>query len=247
MSDRRTFAAAAAAAAGGVAGQEEDTVPLPESGSTVASSVVDVDEDDDEEEAGKKVYSNVWEFEYVMKTGSTKADGGWKCLWCNNTFKGWNATKVLRHIAKIPGRDIRTCKARIDDESMMLYRKLAEEKDGQRKETKESAALFEESVKTGQSSMAIMFEGNRKRQSKVGGAMSVGGRSTIESSCASQLTMAIADFVHSTGLSFSATHNAYFKVILQLARGVPATYTPPNNVAIGTTLLSLNYSRRLQL
>jgi hypothetical protein len=247
MSDSRiSAAAAAAAAAGGVAGQEEDTVPLPESGSAAAHRrVVGVNEEEDEEEGDKKAYKNVWEIEKVLKTGSTKANGGWQCLWCNHSFKGWNATKVLRHIAKIPGMDIRPCKARIDDQTMMLYRDLYETKHSHRKEVKKSAELFEESVKQGQSSLAVMFEKNRKRPTK-----SVGGRivfdGTVEASCSAQLTMAIADYVHATGLSFSATQNTYFKQILHFARNAPASYTPPGNIAIGTTLLRLNYARRLE-
>jgi hypothetical protein len=224
-----------------VAGHEEDSVPLTEPGSA-ASSAVGVDDDDGDGSA--KVYHNVWELERVLKTGSNKANGGWKCLWCNNIFKGWNATKVLRHLAKIPGRDIRPCRARIDDDSLILYRNLNERKEGRTKEFKDGAPILDKSVVQGQMSMAIMFEQGRKRKSSSGGNKQ--HDSTIEASCATQLTMAIADFVHSSGLSFSATQGAYFKRMLHLARGVPSAYTPPSRNAISTSLLRLNYSRRLQ-
>ena len=181
-----------------VAGHEEDSVPLPEPGS-VAGSPVDIDDDGD---GSAKVYHNVWELERVLKTGSNKANGGWKCLWCKNTFKGWNATKVLRHIAKIPGRDIRPCRARIDEEALILYRNLNDIKEGRSKDFKEGVASLDNSVVQGQMSMAIMFAKGRLRKSSSGGKKQ--HDSTIESSCATQLTMAIADFVHSSGLSFSS-------------------------------------------
>jgi hypothetical protein len=74
----------------------------------------------------------------------------------------------------------------------------------------------------------------------------LGGGLTVEACTASHLTMAIADFVHSTGLPFSATQGVYFQNILKLARGVPATYKGPQRNAIATTLLKVNYNRRIE-
>jgi hypothetical protein len=242
--------------AAGVAGQVEDTVPLPESGSAQGGgdddAVVEVIDDDDAQQSASDLVAqevaaagSVWTFEKVEQTGEKRAEGGWKCLWCNNHYKGWNATKVLRHLTKVTGRDIRPCKARIDPGALTFYRSYMQSKEDTKAETKQNAVLFQEGVSEGQQSLAVMFEAGRSRTTTVGGK---GGttNTTIEASTASQLTMAIADFVHATGLSFSATQGIYFERILTLARGVPSSYQPPTRNAIGTTLLKLNYARRLK-
>jgi hypothetical protein len=58
--------------------------------------------------------------------------------------------------------------------------------------------------------------------------------------------MAIADFIHSGGLSFSATQGEHFQNILKYARGVPASYKPPPQNAIATSLLKINYNCRIE-
>jgi hypothetical protein len=58
--------------------------------------------------------------------------------------------------------------------------------------------------------------------------------------------MAIADYIHSTGLSFSACQGPQFQNILKLARGVTASYVPPSRNAIATTLLQINYDRFIE-
>jgi hypothetical protein len=63
---------------------------------------------------------------------------------------------------------------------------------------------------------------------------------TMEASHETQLTMAIADFVHSKGLSFSATEGCHFKRVLKLSKQVSTYYIPPGRRAIGTELLDLN-------
>jgi hypothetical protein len=241
-----------AAAAARVAGQEEDNVPLPESSSTGApgrspDGVDDagVDDDDSEEEP---VITSVWDFEKVEKTGEHKSTGAWKCLWCNKCFKGWNATKALRHITKVVGKDIRPCKATIDKQYLLRYRSFANGKAETRDEKKKNEGLYAESIVRGQQSLSVVFENARERASTGGGKQpnSTTSTSTIEASTASQLTMAIADFIHSTGLSFSATQGVGFERILTLARGVRSDYTPPSRQSIGSSLLKMNYNRRQQ-
>jgi hypothetical protein len=143
----------------------------------------------------------------------------------------------------VAGKDIRPCRARIDPEATRFYKSYMQSKEESKAETKQNTALFQEGVAEGQQSLAVMFETGRSRTTTGGGKVV---STTIEASTASQLTMAIADFVHSTGLSFSATQGIYFQRILTLARGVPSSYQPPTRNAIGTTLLKLNYARRLK-
>jgi hypothetical protein len=240
----------------------------PEPGSTAAVPVSLLEADD--KDVGK-VHS-VWDFEHVQKNGLTKKDATWTCLWCNIQFKHWNATKVLYHLTKINGKDVAVCKVVHDATNKELYRSFLRSKDKSNTEMKERNSNFEALVGAGQQSLVVMFEGNRKRSS-ASGVAATGGASaagstvastiaststhsarqrllasdmTCEGSSASKLTMAIADFVHSTGLPFSATQGAYFTNILKHARNVTSSYKPPARNAISTTLLKLNYNRRME-
>ena len=56
-----------------------------------------------------------------------------------------------------------------------------------------------------------------------------------------KLTMAIADMIHSCGLSFSLASEPKFRLVLQIAKSVSSGYTPPARKAISGKLLDLNY------
>ena len=121
---------------------------------------------------------------------------------------------------------------------------------------------FQAIVEDGQRRLTEMFTMSRQRVSNAGGPPTVSSTGTaqppvlnqqvlncnagMEASTSSQLTMAIADFIHSTGLSFSATQGEYFQNILRLARGAPASYKPPGRNALSTSLLKINYNRRME-
>jgi hypothetical protein len=236
----------------------------PEPGSTAAVPVSLLEAADDNE--GKVL--SVWDFQHVQKLGSTKADASWTCLWCNLNFKHWNATKALYHLAKVSGKDVRTCKVVHDRKSKEMYRTFLSGKDKSHTDMKVRNSNFEALVGEGQQSLAVMFESNRKRSSGGGGATGgsattaastiaststisarqrvLGTDMTCEASSASQLTMAIADFIHSTGLPFSATQGTYFNNILKFSRNVPFGYKPPSRNTISTTLLEINYKRRME-
>lgn len=236
----------------GVALARVDNGRQPEPGSTPAASV-DVDSPpylDEEEEA----VSSVWDFDHIQRNGTTKGSQTWTCLWCNQTFKQWNATKVLYHLVKINGRNVRTCKVTHDPKSKELYRVFLKEKEKSQTSMEGRASKYASLVGEGQQSLAIMFEASRQRVSSGGGGTAtIAGKQrvlnndlTVEASTASQLTMAIADFIHSGGLSFSTTQGEHFQNILKFARGVPTTYKPPSRNAIGTNLLKINYNRRIE-
>ena len=137
---------------------------------------------------------------------------------------------------------------------------MLSERDKHLSTAKGRESKFQAMVQQGQQSLAVMLEESQQRVSAssggiskhysklAGGAnlMADGDGATIEASTASQLTMAIADFVHSSGLPFSVTDSEYFKSILKYARGVPSTYRPPNRNALATTLLKINFDRRMK-
>jgi hypothetical protein len=69
---------------------------------------------------------------------------------------------------------------------------------------------------------------------------------TLEASSETQLTIAIADFVHSKGLSFLTMEGYHFAWVLKLAKQVSALYIPPRRRDIGTTLLDMNYLKWME-
>ena len=167
--------------------------PPPEPGSTVASAV-EVDD--------ASAVSSVWDFDHVQKEGDCKANQTWKCLWCNLSFKHWNAMKVLYHLTKIASHDVRICKAAHDVRSTNLYRSMLGDKEKSNLGQQTRASVFQAIVGEGQQSMAVMFEAARKRDSNGGNTTKdettntarkrvFASEFTIEASQASQLTMAI--------------------------------------------------------
>jgi hypothetical protein len=220
-------------AAGSVTGHIADNGPPPKPGSTA-----------------------VWDLDHIQKEGDCKANQKWKCLWCNLSFKHWNATKVLYHLNKIAGHDVRICKAAHDVRSTNLYRSMLGEKEKSNLGQQTRASAFQAIVGEGQQSMAVMFEAGRKRDSNGGNITRnetntarervFASEFTIEASQTSQLTMAIADFIHSSGLPFTTTQGVYFQNILKFSRGVPSSYTAPNRNALSGSLLRLNYNRRME-
>jgi len=81
-------------------------------------------------------------------------------------------------------------------------------------------------------------------------AVPVGGMQTTLSamgssslpSAESQLTMAIADMIHSRALPFTLTEDPKFRKMLVLAKNVTTSYKPPNRNAVAKELLDLNYN-----
>jgi len=56
-----------------------------------------------------------------------------------------------------------------------------------------------------------------------------------------ELTMAIADFIHSCGLPFSLASHHKFKRVLELAKNAPKKYKPPGRNLVAGELLDMNY------
>jgi hypothetical protein len=228
----------------------------PEPGSTVVAPI-EVDE------AQSTPVHSVWDCEHIQRTGTTSKDQYWKCLWCNQSFKYWNRTKALYHLAKVGGHDVRICRATHDPASKALYKSMLKEKESTLSDFNAREQNFQAIVEDGQRRLTEMFTMSRQRVSNAGGPPTVSSTGTaqpppflnqqvlncnvgVEASTSSQLTMAIADFIHSTGLSFSATQGEYFHNILRLARGASASYKPPGRNALSTSLLKINYNRRME-
>ena len=51
-------------------------------------------------------------------------DNQWKCLWCDVTFQGINATKALAHVIGTKCMHIKRCTASIDQAHISRYKEL---------------------------------------------------------------------------------------------------------------------------
>jgi len=209
--------------------------------------------------------SSIWEDDKIEKFIDANGKKKWKCLWCNNApFGSWNASKALAHVSKTSGHDIKPCTSfRIDDAHRHRYLKLVVAKNDKKKCRSNTNNNINEAIDLHNitSATRLMYSKKKSRtgpssastpsthhstgtsSSGFGGLqlqlpnMSMSGR---DADC--QLTMAIADLIHSRGLSFSLASDPKFKYMLLLAKNSSSVFVPPPRHQIANELLDLNYS-----
>jgi hypothetical protein len=195
----------------------------------------------------------VWEFAKVDKLGGPDDfSKRWHCGWCGSTFKGWNATKVMVHLARVPGNnDVKACSGPISKEMLALFRGFRLRKTSKKSVKRKKEEAYQSSVSENQKSMAVAWQGARIRSSASSGAGSSaidvddGDQGDVSVSNAAKLTTAIAEFVYCQGLSFSATEGQHFLQILKLSSLVPSSYRPPTRRVLANELLEISYQNRL--
>ena len=62
----------------------------------------------------------IWDDDHIEKL----EDNQWKCLWCNFTFQGINATKALAHVIGTKCIHIKRCTYSIDQSHISRYKGL---------------------------------------------------------------------------------------------------------------------------
>ena len=62
----------------------------------------------------------IWEYKHIDKLD----DNQWKCLWCDVTFQGINATKALAHVIGTKIVHIKRYTASIDQAYLSRYKEL---------------------------------------------------------------------------------------------------------------------------
>jgi hypothetical protein len=70
--------------------------------------------------------SSIFDDDMISKYSDENGKPRWKCLWCNGTFGGWNATKALAHVTKTKKVDIKTCTSKIDNFHEERYKLLCD-------------------------------------------------------------------------------------------------------------------------
>jgi hypothetical protein len=116
---------------------------------------------------------------------------------------------------------------------------------------RQHSEALSDSIANDQTSIAVAFDIKRKHSSHTGGTAtnpfdvfgdSKGG---VESSNATRLTSAIAEFVYCKGLSFSSVEGDHFYQILKLFCLVSPAYRPPGRKLLLNNLLDLSYENRM--
>jgi hypothetical protein len=201
------------------------------------------------------VIKSVWDCEKIEKRGGPDAFSKcWHCGWCGTTLKGWNATKALNHISKASGNnDVKPCSGAIPKATLALFKAMNYQKKGAASVKRQHKDAFAESISENQQSIAVMFEAARSRTSNSSSAaapIDMTGNclegTGVAAKNSTRLTSAIAEFIYSKGLSFSATEGEHFMQILRLSRLVPSSYRPPTRKALSNELLDVCYDMRLE-
>jgi hypothetical protein len=190
----------------------------------------------------------VWDFEKIERRGGPGPfdDRRWFCGWCGLVLKGWNATKALNHVSKASGKnDVKACTGNIPTETLSAFRAFRFKKIGANAMKRQHDAAFAESIALNQQSLSVMLEDTRKRASNSSCAGNPIDLTDVGAANGTKLTTAIADFVYSKGLPFSACEGEHFLQILKLARLVPGSYRPPTRKSLSNELLQISYDNRV--
>jgi hypothetical protein len=200
---------------------------------------------------------SVWQFEKVEKLGGPdNASKTWRCGWCGSVLKGWNATKIMVHLARVPGNnDVKSCVGPIPPETLALYRGFRSRRVGGKTLKRKQEEAYKSSVSDNQKSLAVAWSASRSRNTASSGSAANRVIEIADGDDASEdvavtnsakLTTAIAEFVFCKGLSFSATEGEHFMRVLKLANLVPSSYRPPSRKVLANELLELSYKSRME-
>jgi hypothetical protein len=218
--------------------------------------------EEDDVTASENVFSlnKIWDDCHLQCYHDDNQKKRWRCLWCNENYAGWHATKALIHLAKEPKMDIATCKAHLPDEDAKLYRSLFESYMAKRVNSSTAKAAIAQSLEaTNEASAALLTQSQSRKKRKSTSSIPL-EVSTITHSTAptkeyiqlkitgesgpnaeNKLSMAIADFIHGCGLPFSVGSHPKFHKVISLARAVGQSYQVPSRRRISSDLLEINY------
>jgi len=226
-------------------------------------SITDADADHAENPDGPlPVIKSLYDCDMIRTFTDNDGKRCWECLWCNQSFKGINHTKVVYHLGKKRGGDIRVCsyrffpipyrkryhpfiqrlvslqhskrkKARLHDSQSSTEN---ERKPPPNTELSNHRSLTSPSTNT-QKSTSSTIVSNRSAYIQT----KIGDRPNPEAE--GVLSCAIADMIHSLGLAFSFASESKFRNVLRLAKSAPTTYTPPSRNSVAGPLLDDNYEK----
>jgi len=247
----------------------------PAAGSGVAGYNDFLDSDDEEQnsklspaEKQANKLKSTWSLNCISKTTKKDPLGNeykeWTCLHCGTAFKGWNATKVTYHLAKEKGADIRPCTGVQSKEERELYNVLFKQHANKKKAKNNAKEGLNREIESKQAQTVAAWREQSSRRAKhrrIGSIGSVASKQSNQSTshqtkiavdapnpdAASDLTIAIADFIYSEGLPFSLVESPKLQRILTCAKLASSTYIPPSRKEIGDTLLTETYEVHIKI
>ena len=225
--------------------------------SSRTGQVVQVLEDGDDVHSALEIprmLMTIWDDDMVERSTDETGKKKWECKWCNVSFLHWNATKALYHVSKIFGANIKKCSSRnIDADHSKRYKDLFDSMVNKKKRTllvanEKDQALDKHLKEAGASLRNLLSRAPKQAKSleSTAGSERTFHQRKIVSDAAdpqqeSQLTMAIADLIHSCGLPFTLASNHKFKKVLSLAQNSSTRFLPPTRNQVAGELLELNY------
>jgi hypothetical protein len=206
--------------------------------------------------------NKIWDDGHLVYYLDDNQKKKWRCLWCNENYAGWHATKALIHLAKESKMDIAICKAYLPDADAKNYRALFERymtKRGASVTTKSAISQSIDALNEASATALTKQQSSKKKWKSVSGVpqdVSTITQLTTPSSkdyiqltidggsgpnAENKLSMAIADFIHGCGLAFSVSEHPKFLKVITLAKAVGHNYKIPSRRRIATDLLHINY------
>ena len=200
---------------------------------------------------------SIWDDDHV-----TKLDGGWRCEWCKNTFRGLNANRALTHVFQAEiikdgkKHGIGWCKQRIPDASKAKYKALAEVQRGKvrekRRKEDRNYELQQHFMSQNADMAKTVFHGSKKQKVSSETTMPVhdGHMSDITDDekdvkikcffCPkdNELDVAIANFINCEGMPFSLVDNPRFHTVIKAAASQSRDYKVPCSKTISTKFLT---------
>jgi hypothetical protein len=95
-----------------------------------------------------RIVGSIFDDDMIEKYSDKEGKPRWTCKWCSQDYSGWNATKVIRHLNKVVGGDIKPCKAKIDEEYIERYRHFATKMERKRTHLLQSLEAIDRSIST---------------------------------------------------------------------------------------------------
>jgi hypothetical protein len=120
--------------------------------------------------------TSVWEFEKIVKRGGPDEESrSWYCGWCDYVSRGWSATKVMNHCAKVTGKNVKACTGSIPKTTLTAFQAYRFRKIGSSELKRQHQDAFAETVSQNQHDVGVMLEDSVSRASKSRGLSAVEG------------------------------------------------------------------------
>ena len=173
----------------------------------------------------------------------------WACTFCSMTFKDWNASKALAHIAKAPGFSIKPCtSSSMSSAEAALFKAVVAEKTASSLKKRQQVEVREE-VSAGLTSTMSQIAKKPRGPAPVFGSGKTMTQQNVPAMLILQndvdLTTQIGNFFHANGLDFALVDTFAFKCMIKSAGKQSSGFVTPGRKKLAKELLDANYATRI--